>query len=135
MNLLKIGDVYVCDVLIKQEDVNTFAAISGDHNPIHTDADYAKTTPFGRPIVHGIFSAAVFSKIFGTAFPGEGTIYMYQDLKFLAPVFVGDPYVAKCEILEVDPEKHRGVIKCILESLDGKICITGTAKLQNTQRF
>ncbi|MDR0927539.1 MAG: MaoC family dehydratase [Ignavibacteria bacterium] len=133
--MLKVGDTYTHNLSYNQADVNTFAQITGDNNPIHLDADFAAKTPFGRRIVHGFFSAAVFSMVFGTKFPGEGTIYMYQDMKFLAPVFVDEPYIAKFEITEVDAEKHRGVIKCTLENADGKAVIVGTAKLQNNREF
>ena len=133
--MLKQGDTYIHEFVITQDEVNTFAQISGDNNPIHTNIEYAKTTPFGRPIVHGILSAAVFSKVFGTLFPGEGTIYMSQELKFLAPVFTGDQYIAKFEVVETTPEKHRGVIKCTIESTDGKIVLDGIAKLQNKNQF
>ncbi len=135
MEKIKVGDTYTYPLQFNQADVDTFAKITGDNNPIHINAEFAKNTPFGRPIVHGFFAGAVFSKVFGTIFPGDGTIYMHQDMKFLAPVFVDEPYVAKFEVLEVDEIKHRGVIKCILENGDGKICIDGSAKLMNTNRF
>lgn len=132
---IKVGAVFTEEITYNQENVNTFAKITGDNNPIHIDAEFAKNTPFGRPIVHGFYSAAVFSMVFGTKFPGEGTIYMYQDMKFLAPVFVDEPYTAKFEVTEVNTEKHRGTIKCLLINKDGKNVIEGIAKLQNTLRF
>jgi acyl dehydratase len=133
--MIKAGDVYHYDVQFRQEDVNTFAQITGDNNPIHLDTDFAAGTVFGKPIVHGFFSASVFSMVFGTKFPGEGTIYLYQDMKFLAPVFVDQPYKAKFEVLEVNTEKHIGVIKCVLEDETEKTVIEGTAKLKNNREF
>jgi acyl dehydratase len=133
--MLKQGDTYSHNITFNQNNVNTFAEITGDNNPIHINAEFAKNTPFGRPIVHGFYSASVFSMVFGTKFPGEGTIYMYQDMKFLAPVFVDELYIARFEVLEVNTEKHRGTIKCILENKDGKPVIEGTAKLQNNKQF
>ena len=133
--MIKIGDIFTHELSYKQADVNTFAAITGDNNPIHLDAEFAAKTPFGRPIVHGFYSASVFSMVFGTKFPGEGTIYMYQDMKFLAPVFVDEPYKAKFEVMEVNTEKHTGVIKCTLEDGNGKPVIEGTAKLKNNVQF
>ena len=133
--MIKTGDTYSHNITFNQNDVNTFAKITGDNNPIHIDAEFASKTPFGRPIVHGFYSASVFSMVFGTKFPGEGTIYMYQDMKFLAPVFVDEPYIAKFEVIEVNTEKRRGTIKCILENKDGKIVIEGTAKLENNKQF
>ena len=133
--MIKIKDTYTYDIAFNQSNVNTFAQITGDNNPIHLDADFAAKTIFGKPIVHGFYSASVFSMVFGTKFPGEGTIYLYQDMKFLAPVFVDQPYKAKFEVVEVNTEKHIGVIKCVLEDQTGKIVIDGTAKLKNNARF
>jgi len=133
--MIKANDTYTYAIRFKQTDVNTFAQITGDNNPIHLDADFAAKTVFGKPIVHGFFSASVFSMVFGTKFPGEGTIYLYQDMKFLAPVFVDQPYKAKFEVLDVNTEKHIGVIKCVLEDETGKIVIEGTAKLKNNVQF
>jgi len=133
--MIKPTDTYTYDVTFNQLNVNTFAEITGDNNPIHLDAAFAANTIFGKPIVHGFYSASVFSMVFGTKFPGEGTIYLYQDMKFLAPVFVEQPYKAKFEVLEVNAEKHIGTIKCVLEDENGKIVIEGTAKLKNNTQF
>jgi len=133
--MIKTSDTYTHDITFNQENVNTFAQITGDNNPIHLDAEFAAKTIFGKPIVHGFYSASVFSMVFGTKFPGEGTIYMYQDMKFFAPVFVDQPYKAKFEVLEVNTEKHVGTIKCTLEDETGKIVIEGTAKLKNNTQF
>lgn len=133
--MIKVKDTYIHDVCFNQSNVNTFAQITGDNNPIHLDADFAAKTIFGRPIVHGFYSASVFSMVFGTKFPGEGTIYLYQDMKFLAPVFVDQPYKATFEVLEVNTEKRIGVVKCTLEDENGKVVIEGTAKLKNNTQF
>ena len=133
--MIKVGDTYVYDVCFNQSDVCMFAQITGDNNPIHLDADFAAKTIFGKPIVHGFFSASVFSMVFGTKFPGEGTIYLYQDMKFLTPVFVDRLYQAKFEVLEVNTEKHIGTIKSVLEDETGKAVIEGCAKLKNNTQF
>jgi len=133
--MIKVSDTYTYDIQFNQSDVNVFAQITGDNNPIHLDADFAANTIFGKPIVHGFFSASVFSMVFGTKFPGQGTIYLYQDMKFLAPVFVNQPYKARFEVLEVNKEKHIGVIKCVLEDETGKVVIEGNAKLKNSNQF
>lgn len=133
--MIKAGDTYTHEITFKQSDVAAFAEITGDNNPVHTDAEYAAQTPFKKPIVHGFLSAAVFSKVFGTLFPGEGTIYLYQDMKFLAPVYPDQPYIAQFEVKEVDTERHIGTIKCTLEDSDKKIYIKGTAKLMHNKEF
>lgn len=135
MTKLKVGDTYSEKVRFHQKDVDKFSEISGDNNPIHVNAEYAAKTPFGKPIVHGFFAGAVFSKVFGTQWPGEGTIYMFQDMAFRAPVFVENDYVAKFEVVEVNEEKHRGVIQCTLEGSDGKAVIMGQAKLMHVEKF
>ena len=135
MEKIKKGDTFTEGVKFTQAKVNQFAEISGDRNPIHIDAAYAAQTPFGKPIIHGIFAASVFSKVFGTQWPGEGTIYMFQDMFFKAPAFVEVEYTVKFEVMEVNEEKHRGVIQCILEDPDGKAIIIGQAKLMHTERF
>lgn len=136
MEKIKQGDTYELATRFTQEQVNAFATCSLDNNPIHINPEYAAKTPFGKPIVHGFFAGAVFSRVFGTMWPGEGTIYMSQQMSFRAPVFVKNDYIAKFEVLEADAVKHRGLIKTTLvEKATGKEVITGEAKLMHTERF
>jgi len=132
---LKLGDTYAEKVKFTQANVEIFAQITGDNNPIHLDPDYAAKTPFGKPIVHGFYAGSIFSKVFGTTWPGEGTIYLYQDMSFRAPVFVEQVYVANFEIIELDTEKHRAVVRCQLEDNQGKPVIIGNAKLLHPEKF
>ena len=133
--MVKQGDVYTHGVKFTQADVVKFAEVTGDFNPIHIDAEYAAKTMFKKPIVHGFLSGAVFSKVFGTLFPGEGTIYLSQEMKFLAPIFVEEQYEARFEVMEVNTEKHIGIINCSLVSSEGAPCITGVAKLKHNTQF
>ncbi|MDR1543789.1 MAG: MaoC family dehydratase [Prevotellaceae bacterium] len=133
--MLKIGDKFNYKFSYTQADVELFARVTGDNNPIHINADYAKNTPFGRPIMHGFLSAAVFSKVFGTLFPGEGTIYMSQEMKFRAPMFVDVEYIAEFEVISHNPDKHSGVISCKIVNSEGKECITGEALLKHFEMF
>ena len=135
MSKIKLGDTYTEKVRYTQANVDTFAQISGDNNPIHINPEYASKSIFGRCIVHGFFAGAVFSKVFGTQWPGEGTIYLYQEMKFMSPVFVEQDYNAVFEVVELDEVKHRGTIKCTLQDAEGKVAIAGTAKLLNAERF
>ncbi len=135
MEKIKLGETFVENIRFTQERVNLFAECTGDNNPIHLDKEYAENTPFKKPIVHGFFAGSVFSKVFGTQWPGEGTIYMFQEMAFLAPIFVEEDYIAKFEVIEVNEEKHRGLIKTTLETKDGKIAISGQAKLMHIERF
>jgi len=135
MEKIKQGDTYECHESISQKDVDIFAVISGDKNPIHIDADYASKSVFGRRIVHGFLAGAVFSKVFGTQWPGEGTLYLSQEMSFRAPVFTDIEYVARFSVIETNREKHRGVIDCCLETLDGTPVIVGKALLKHNERF
>lgn len=135
MEPLTLGQCYTLPVCFSQSDVEAFMAVTGDRNPLHWDADYAATTPFKRPIVHGMLSAAVFSRILGTLFPGEGTIYLGQSLTFEAPVYVDTDYLATLEITEIDAKRHRARISTELASLDGKSTLRGVAEVMHRQRF
>ncbi len=79
---------------ITEEDVVTFAHLTGDVNPLHLDEAYAKGTRFGRRVAHGVFAAGLVSAVIGTRLPGPGAIYLSQTLKFVAPVFIGDTVTA-----------------------------------------
>ena len=132
---IKLGDTYEYRTSFTQGEVNTFADISGDRNPIHLDEEYAAKSIFGRRIVHGFLAGSVFSKVFGTIWPGEGTIYLSQDMSFRAPVFTNTEYVAKFVVEEINPEKHRGLVSCNLETVDGTPVIIGRALLKHNDRF
>ncbi|RFA28591.1 acyl dehydratase [Alkalilimnicola ehrlichii] len=92
---------------ISEADVVLFAGISGDDNPVHLNVEYAKTTPFKERIVHGMFSAALISAVLGTRLPGPGAIYVDQQIRFKAPVHIGDTLVAKATVVEIDQDRRR----------------------------
>jgi acyl dehydratase len=118
-----------------QAQVKQFADLTGDRNPVHLDEVYAATTPFRKPIMHGFLSGSIFSKVFGTIYPGEGTIYIEQQLIFKRPMFAGQGYVAKCKVVEVNKDKGTVSIDCIVEDADGKVCLQGVARLMNKGVF
>ncbi|MCL2597751.1 MAG: MaoC family dehydratase [Paludibacter sp.] len=133
--MLKINDYYEIELSFSQEQVNAFAQITGDDNPLHINEEFAKTTPFGRPIVHGFLAGAVFSRIFGTLFPGQGTIYISQEMNFRAPIFTGKTYTARVEVTQINSEKHNGTMSCLLLDLSAaperQVCIEGIARLKH----
>ncbi len=135
MNKLQVGEAWEITLSWSQEQVNAFAEISGDHNPIHRDATYAATTPFQRPIMHGMLSASVFSRILGTEFPGSGTIYLQQTLSFKAPMYVDTPYVARLEITHIDSERHRATLRTTITNPEGKITLSGEAQVIHRERL
>ena len=137
--MLKINDSYELELSFTQEQVNAFAQITGDDNPLHIDEEFAKTTPFGRPIVHGFLAGAVFSRIFGTLFPGQGTIYLSQEMSFRAPVFTAKTYKARVEVTQINAEKHNSTMSCLLldpsAAPEKQICIEGVARLKHLTQF
>lgn len=134
--LLNEGDFYSENFSYSPEDVKTFATISGDFNPIHIDEAYAANTVFKKPIVHGIFALSVFSKMIGMTFPGEGTVYMGQDVSFKRPVFVGKEYIAKVTISSVNRDKHTATISTeILDAETKKICVVGVASILHKEKI
>ncbi|WP_147693337.1 MaoC family dehydratase [Vogesella mureinivorans] len=92
---------------ITDADVKSFAGISGDNNPVHMSDEYAESSRFKKRIAHGLLSASFFSAIFGTKLPGEGCVYVGQNLKFHKPVYLGDTVTAKVTVTSVDVEKNR----------------------------
>lgn len=122
---------YIYNFSFNQNDVLAFAEASGDKNPIHLDDDYAEKSIFGRRILHGFLGGSVFSKVFGTIFPGEGTIYLKQDMTFLKPMFVDISYKAVFNVLKIDPLKNRALIKTEIHDNNGTVIITGEAIIQH----
>ena len=130
-DIIKKGDTYSYSFSYNQKQVDEFAKVTGDNNPIHIDAKYAESSIFGRPIMHGFLGGSVFSMVFGTLFPGEGTIYMGQNMSFRRPMFVDMEYTAKFEVVEVDTEKNRAKIETKIIDKDGENVIIGDAFVQN----
>ncbi len=108
---LEIGMTASIEKTISAEDVDMFAALSGDNNPIHVDDGYAKTTVFGQRIVHGMFSAALISAVAGTKLPGAGGIYLSQELKFRKPIFIDDTAIATLTITDINLRRGRICMK------------------------
>lgn len=131
MEKIKLGDIYTESFSYTQEDVNKFAEISGDKNPIHIDEDYARNSIFKRRIIHGYLGTSIFSKVFAMNFPGKGTIYLKQDLKFMKPMFTEESYVAKFEVLEHNVEKNRALVKTSIFNSSKEEVVLGEALIQN----
>ena len=92
---------------ITEKDINEFAKLSGDDNPVHTNSDFAKKTIFKQKVAHGFLSASLISMLIATKLPGPGSIYLSQNLKFLAPVFIDDLVRVKVTVEEIDQEKKK----------------------------
>lgn len=134
--MISKDQVYLHEFKFNQEDVNRFAEATGDKNPVHLDAEYASKTMFKKPIMHGMLSASLFSKVFGTLFPGEGTIYLKQSLSFMRPMFVDTVYIAEFTVKEVLLEKNRAIVETIIkEKSTQQICTSGEATVMNTEKI
>lgn len=134
--MIKIGDEYSETFSYTQEDVITFSELSGDKNPIHLDADFAATTMFKKPIIHGILGASVLSKILGMHFPGQGSIYLKQDIDFKRPMYVNTLYVALLKVIDINPDKHIAIIETkIIEKESGKVNVLGNAHIMHKEKI
>lgn len=132
----QVGSAFRQAFSFSQEDVNLFIKLSGDSNPIHWDEVYAATTPFKKPIIHGVLGTSVFSKVLGTIFPAEGTIYLGQEIRFLRPMFVDVEYEAVFTIQEIDSKKHKALITTqVIQAQTKKICVDGVAEVMNDKKF
>jgi len=124
-----VGEEATFTKIISDEDITTFAKISGDENPVHVNDAYAKGTMFGGRIAHGILVTGLISAVLGTVLPGPGAIYMSQQLRFLAPVRPGDEATARAKVTEWDSEKGRITLLTEVTNQDGVTVITGEARL------
>jgi 3-hydroxybutyryl-CoA dehydratase len=104
---LSLGQTAEFSKTVTEDDITVFADVSGDHNPVHLDEAFAKTTIFKTRIAHGILSASFISRILGVQLPGPGAIYLKQNLSFLAPVKINDTVRAVVTITAIDTEKRR----------------------------
>jgi phosphate acetyltransferase len=125
---IAVGDSAELKRTLKPGDIELFAVMSGDVNPAHVDADYAKTDIFHGVIAHGMWGGALISAVLGTELPGPGTIYLNQSLHFAAPVSVGDTVVVRVEVTE-KKEKHRVTLACTCVNQHGKMVIEGAAEV------
>lgn len=130
------GTTYTHEFSFTQEEVIRFADVTGDKNPVHLDEAYAASTMFKRPIMHGFLGGSVFSKVFGTLFPGEGTIYMKQSMAFMRPMFVNTVYEVRMTVKEVIKEKHRATVETVIaDKATGDVVINGEATVMNVNRI
>ena len=128
INEIEVGMKASYSQTITDADIKAFAGVSGDHNPVHVDSEYAAESRFGKRIAHGLMSAGFFSAIFGTRIPGPGCVYVSQNLNFLRPVYIDDTVTAEVTVNKVDTEKRRVFFDTTCR-VKGKKVITGTAEI------
>ena len=122
------GERAVEEFEVTEECVRLFGDASGDHNPVHFDEQYARTTPFGRRVAHGMLTAAFVSAVLGNTLPGPGTIYLGQTLSFRAPVPLGSTVRVEVEVLEHDATRSRTTLATRAYVEDGLV-LDGEAKV------
>lgn len=125
INQMQVGDIAEFAKTVSETDIYLYAGITGDFNPAHVNEAYAKNTFFKTRIAHGMLTAGFISAIIANQLPGPGTIYLKQDLSFLAPVRIGDTITARVEILELNVEKNRVRLKTTCNNQDGVIVLAG----------
>ena len=123
----KVGDSAEITKTIEQSDVDAFANVTGDHNPVHVDEEFAKTTRFGRRIAHGMLTASLISAVLANKLPGEGSVYVGQTLQFVAPVFAGDEITARVIVREVREDKPIVKLETICLNQRGEVVVRGEA--------
>jgi len=118
---------------VQATDIEGFAAVSGDRNPVHMDEAYAAGTPFKGRIAHGMLSAAYISAVLGMDLPGPGAIYLSQTLSFKRPVRIGDAVTARVTVAAIDADKARVTFKtqCLV---NGKAVVDGEAVVMVPRR-
>ena len=124
---IKVGDNAEFAKTISETDIYLYAGITGDFNPAHVNEAYAKNTFFKTRIAHGMLTAGFISAILANQLPGPGTIYLKQELSFLAPVRIGDTITGRVEVLELILEKNRVRLKTSCTNQDGIVVLDGGA--------
>ncbi len=126
---LKIGDSASLTRTLTTKDIELFAVVSGDVNPAHLDADYAKNDMFHGIVAHGMLGGSLLSALLGTHLPGPGTIYLDQTFRFRRPVRIGDTVTATVVVSAMFQTTHRMILRCHVVNQHGQEVISGLAKV------
>jgi 3-hydroxybutyryl-CoA dehydratase len=129
INELKVGDAAEFSKTLSESDVYLYAGITGDLNPAHVNEEYARNTFFKGRIVHGMLTAGFISTVLANQLPGPGTIYVSQEVRFRAPVRMGDTLTARVEVAEIICEKNRVKMKTTCSIQDGTVVLEGEAEV------
>ncbi len=126
---LKVGDRAEFAKTISESDVYLYAGVTGDMNPAHINQAYAEKTFFKGRIAHGMLLGGFISAVIAMKLPGPGSIYLKQELKFVAPARMGDTITASVEVMEVYPEKNRIALRTTCVNQDGELIVDGQAQI------
>jgi 3-hydroxybutyryl-CoA dehydratase len=127
MTEIHLGDSAEFSKTVSETDIYLYAGITGDFNPAHVNAAYAEKTFFKTRIAHGMLTAGFISTILGTLLPGPGTVYLKQELRFMAPVRIGDTITARAEVTAKVEEKNKITFKTTCINQDGTVVLDGEA--------
>jgi 3-hydroxybutyryl-CoA dehydratase len=127
---IKIGDDASLSRTITEAHIVNYAGITGDMNPIHVDAEYAKQSMFGERVAHGMLVAGLISAVLGTQLPGPNSIYLGQDLKFTAPVKIGDTVKVVVTVTEKRDDKRIIKLRTTASNQRGEVVIDGNAVMK-----
>ena len=130
----RVGDTTTFSKTITEADILLFAGVSGDHYPLHVDAEYAKTTRFGQRAAHGMLTASLLSTVNGLMLQKPGGIFVEQSVRFRRPVFIGDTLTARSEVVELITAKRRLRVRTSIVNQHGKIVVDGEGVLQKDDR-
>jgi 3-hydroxybutyryl-CoA dehydratase len=125
--LPKVGDTASLSKTISLKDIEEFAELTGDKNPVHLDDEFAKRTRFGKRIAHGMWGASLISAVLGTRLPGPGTVYLGQTIRFQAPVYVGDTVTATVTVTKVREDRPILTLDTTCTNQDGAVVVSGEA--------
>lgn len=124
---ISIGDHAEFAKTVSESDIYAYAGLTGDFNPAHVNENYAQKTFFKKRVAHGMLSAGFISAVLGMHLPGPGCIYVRQELKFTAPVFIGDTITARVEVTDINVEKNRLRLKTTCTNQEGVPVLEGEA--------
>lgn len=124
---MKTGDRASLKKAFTEQEVEDFAKISMDDNPIHLDDEFAKGTRFGQKIVHGMLVSSLLSGVMGSRLPGKGAVYLGQSLKFTAPVFIGEEVTAEAEVIHIREDKPIATLRTKITKSNGEVAVEGEA--------
>ncbi len=125
----QLGEQASVTKTVTEEDVNAFAELIGDFNPLHVDPDYAQKSRFGGRIAHGVFTAGLISAVLGNQLPGPGGIFLRQEIDFLAPVYLGDTITAVAEVVSWREDKRIITLKTDVYNSQEEHVASGKAML------
>ena len=126
---LNLGDSAEFSKTISEADIYQFAGVTGDLNPAHINQAYAEKTFFKGRIAHGMLMGGFISAVIGMQLPGPGSIYLGQNLKFMAPAKIGDTITAKVEVTEITAEKNRIALRTTCTNQEGVVVVDGQAMI------